>query len=65
MAKVVRNAPSKSPERTPATAEPRGLRWPLRAALVLSVLYVLTHFAMIPAAFALWGGLLSALVLGQ
>jgi hypothetical protein len=64
MAKVAKNAPSRPPERKPAEAE-RGLRWPLRAALVLSVLYVLSHFAMIPAAFALWGGLLSALVLGQ
>lgn len=64
MAKVARKVPTKPPERKPAAAPP-GLRWPVRAALVLSVLYVLSHFPMIPVAFALWGGLLSALVLGQ
>jgi len=57
-----------SPAEKPApaeSAERRGSGWPVWTALVLAVLYLLAHRKMLPAALDMWGGLLSALVLGR
>lgn len=64
---MARKSPAKSGPRPAPAAEPkpRGLRWPLWTAAALAAFYLIAHFAMLPMAFTLWGGLLSALVLGQ
>jgi hypothetical protein len=64
MARKTRTAPARQASQV-APPSPPGLRWPVRAAVVLGGLYLLSHFAMIPQALSLWGGLVSALLLGQ
>ena len=46
-------------------SEERGRQWPVWTAVVLTGLYVVIHLYMVPIALTLWGGLLSALVLGE
>ena len=68
MAKGTRTSASRKPVGAPPSQEVlprRGLVWPLWTAAILGVLYLAAHASMVPSSLSMWGGLLSALVLGQ
>ena len=62
---MAKTKPTTRAARVTEPPAPAGLRWPLWAAATLGVLYLYNHLEMIPVAFSLWGGLLSALVFGK
>lgn len=65
MAKRTRTTARRRPADERRSQAPRGLVWPVWAAAILAILYLLAHASMVPESLSLWGGLLSALVLGR